>query len=155
MAISKCMSDVSRLHFYTLATLVDITATGQTRYSPDKEKERNQQRNWETVLQVCGIRAQPISIYGPRCIEYDLDKLQFGDMYKGLHKVWVACIGVEHEGIYEKDGNKVGHLETDFEQVPIINGLDETAKFMLPIFYPHGAIKNIYFIDEFINVNNI
>ena len=149
------MSDAVRLHFYTLATLVDITATGQTRYSPDKEKERNQQRNWETVLQVFGIRAQPIMIDGPRMINFDVERLKFGEMYTGKQNVWVACIGVEHEGIYEKDENPVGHLETDFEQVPIINGLDETARFMLPIFYPHGAIKNIYFTQSYVDVNNI
>lgn len=149
------MSDVSRLHFYTMASLVDITATGQTKYTPELEKKRNQHRNWETVMQVFGIRAQPISITGPKQIEIELDQLRFGDMYTGKHRVWIACIGVEHENIYEKDGDPVGALESDFEQVPVITGLDETARFMLPIFYPYGAIKNIYFTPGQIDLNNI
>jgi len=36
--------------------------------------------------------------------------------------------------------------------VPIIQGLNETAKFMLPIFYPHGAIKNIHFINQRVTI---
>ena len=40
------------LQFYTGYTLVDITATNVTRYRPDQEFQRNQQRNWETVLQL-------------------------------------------------------------------------------------------------------
>ncbi len=37
-------------------SLVDITATGVTR---GEGKQRNQQRNWETVLQTIGILTQP------------------------------------------------------------------------------------------------
>jgi len=37
----------------------------------------------------------------------------------------------------------------DFEQVPVVTGLTETARFMLPIFYPYGTIKNIYFTQVF------
>ena len=40
-------------------TLVDITETKMIRDLDGKELERNQQRNWETVLQCIGLRAQP------------------------------------------------------------------------------------------------
>ena len=43
-------------------TLIDITPTGVTRDLGDKELERNQQRNWETVLQCIGIRNTPVDI---------------------------------------------------------------------------------------------
>jgi hypothetical protein len=46
--------------------------------------------------------------------------------------------------VYDLPGNPLGGLLEDLEQVPIITGLTETARFMLPIFYPYGSIKNIY-----------
>jgi len=53
------------MYFYTGVTLVDITATGVIRHTNDNELLRNQQRNWETVLQCIGIKAQPQLIEGP------------------------------------------------------------------------------------------
>ena len=53
--------------------------------------------------------------------------------------------GVEHEDIFGTYDDPTAGLQRDFEQIPIISGLNKTARFMLPIFYPHGAIKNIYF----------
>jgi hypothetical protein len=48
----------------------------------------------------------------------------------------------------------VDQLEQDFEQTPIVLGLEETARFMLPIFHSYGTLKNIYFIQkESLNIN--
>lgn len=144
------------MKFFTCVTLVDITATGVTRFTAEQEKERNQQRNWETVLQCIGIRAQPQLIEGPICREFELDASRvFGEMYPGVHKVWAFTFGVESEDVFLVDGDSVGGLDKDFAQVPIITGLDETARFMLPIFYPYGAIKNIHFMDGRANLNTI
>lgn len=142
------------MKFYTGVTLVDITATGVTRHTADNELERDQQRNWETVLQVIGLKAQPQLIEGPICQEFDIDGSSgFGEMYHGMQRVWIFCFGVEHDDVFLHDGDPVGGLDKDFAQVPIICGLTETARFMLPIFYPYGAIKNIYFIDRRLNLN--
>jgi hypothetical protein len=136
------------MKFYTGVTLVDITATGVTRHRVEQELERDQQRNWETVLQCIGLRAQPQLIDGPFCDEYTVDDTSFfGEMYYGKQKVWLFSFGVEFDDVFLLDGDPVGQLDKDFAQVPIISGLDETARFILPIFYPYGAIKNIYFID--------
>jgi hypothetical protein len=51
---------------------------------------------------------------------------------------------VEREGVYDLANAPLAGLLQDIEQVPIITGLEETARFMLPIFYPYGTIKNIY-----------
>lgn len=125
----------------TLFTLVDITATGVTRSNFGEDTmERNQQRNWETVLQVLGLRTQPIVISGPSVSrDVDLAWLDFGDLYEGNHTVW-SMVFTSEQDVYQID-----QLEKDFEQIPIIAGLTETARFILPIFYPHGTIKNIYF----------
>ena len=144
------------MQFYTGYTLVDITATGVTRYRTNQEFERNQQRNWETVLQTLGLRTQPLAIHGPVVTESNLnDGWEFGESYQGRHKIWIWTFGVEHEDVYGSGDDPLNMLLKDFEQVPIVCGLDESARFMLPIFYPHGAIKNIYFKNLAIDLNNI
>jgi hypothetical protein len=144
------------MKFFTGVTLVDITATGVTRHRVEQELERDQQRNWETVLQVIGLRAQPQLIEGPVCREYAIDSSGgFGEMYHGVQKVWLFCFGVESEDVFLYNDDPVGGLDKDFAQVPVVCGLTETARFMLPIFYPYGAIKNIYFKTGRIYLNTI
>ena len=144
------------LQFYTGFTLVDITATGVTRYRPEQEHERDQQRNWETVLQTIGLKTQPMMINGPVVTESNLaDGWQFGEYYQGRHRIWIWTFAVETMDVFLSNNNPLGLLIEDFEQVPIIQGLNETARFIMPIFYPHGAIKNIYFKRQAIDLNNI
>jgi hypothetical protein len=129
-------------HFFQGFSLVDITATGIIRGNNIDEVKRNQQRNWETVIQCMGLRAQPQHIQEPVATEVALDHLEFGDFYSGVQTVWMWQWTVESSGVYGQD---LVALHQDFEQVPIVTGLDETARFMLPIFYPYGTIKNVYF----------
>ena len=131
------------MSIYTLYTLVDITPTGMTRGA--ECLERSQQRNWETVLQAIGLVAQPTSIIDCDKIVIDVKWTEFGEFFEGEHKIWSWRFSVEHSDVFERGDNPVARLEEVFEQVPIITGLEETARFMLPIFYPYGAIKNIYF----------
>lgn len=145
------MSTINGFQFFSGYSLVDITATGMTRSSDNDDLKRNQQRNWETVIQCMGLRVQPQMIQDPIVIETNLKSFKFGDFYEGHHKIWQWMWAIEREGSYDMSNKKMGGLLADFEQVPIIVGLEETARFMLPIFYPHGTIKNIYF--EQINPN--
>jgi hypothetical protein len=138
------MSDSTNLQFFTGFTLVDITATGITRGDDPDDVARNQQRNWETLLQCIGLRTQPHHIQGPFVNSAELDQLEFGDFYTGRHQIWTWGWAVERSGIYDLDEKPLAGLLQDLEQVPIITGLEETARFMLPIFYPYGTIKNIY-----------
>ena len=128
---------------YTLYTLVDITPTGVTR-GPDSLR-RDQQRNWETVIQAIGLVAQPTEITAVQTSEVPLEWAEFGEFYTGRHTVWTWKFTVEHSMVFARNNNTVARLEELFDQVPVITGLEETARFMLPIFYPYGAIKNIYF----------
>jgi hypothetical protein len=139
--------------FFSGYTLVDITETGITRDRNNQELERNQQRNWETVLQCIGLRAQPMHMV-TKYETTDLDYYEFGEMYKGQHRVWSFAFTVEHENVFKKNQDQLYYLDQSFDQVPVITGLNETARFILPIFYTAGAIKNIYFKIERISVNN-
>ena len=132
------------LQLYMGYTLVDITATGVTR--GQDSLERNQQRNWETVLQCIGLRTQPQHIQLPEAtLCENMNRFHFGDFYKDQpQKIWTWTWAVENKEVYDLPGKQLGGLLQDLEQVPIITYLSETARFMLPIFYPYGAIKNIY-----------
>ena len=138
----------SNLHFFQGYTLVDITATGIIRSDHEDSVERNQQRNWETVLQCIGLRTQPLHIQEPVTATSETTAIgEFGDFYTGAQKIWTWTWAVDREEIYDLGGKTMSGLLQDFEQVPIVTGLEETARFMLPIFYPYGTIKNIYFVQ--------
>lgn len=146
------MTDGS-LTYFTGLSLVDITRTGVTR-SNSNDLARDQQRNWETLVQCLGLRCQAQYIQGPVAVSTDLELMEFGDFYKGEQKVWVWTWAVENADVYAGQ-EPLEFLYKDFEQIPIITGLTETAKFMLPIFYPHGTIKNIYFKFGQFDLNSI
>jgi hypothetical protein len=128
-------------------TLVDLTETRVTKGSGEL---RDQQRNWETVLQLLGLKTQPLIVRSPVCFEHEnLEFFEFGEFYQGTHSVWAFQFRGERDDFYTID-----QLEEDFEQVPVVLGLDETARFMLPIFHSYGTLKNIYFIQkESLNIN--
>lgn len=133
-------------------TLVDITPTGVIRNDTGKDLERNQQRNWETVLQCISIRSQPIDISW-REDTVKLDSYEFGEMYQGEQRVWSFAFTVEHSGVFGDAQDPVKLLHEDFDEVPIVPYLTETARFLLPVFYTSGAIKNIYFKIPDLGVN--
>jgi hypothetical protein len=132
------------IYFFQGYSLIDITATGVIRSARADAVDRNQQRNWETILQCIGLRTQPQNIQEPVSTTANLEYLEFGDFYQGEQKIWTWSWTVESAGVYDTDKPLSG-LTQDFEQVPVVTGLTETAKFMLPIFYPYGTIKNVYF----------
>lgn len=132
---------------FQFSTLVDITATGVVRSTGDNDLERNQQRNFETVLQVLGLRTQPHIVRRPdsEIIPAETVGFLFGEMYtQEPQQVWTFYFSADYPGAYSDAMSPVGNLLKDFEEVPVITGLTETARFMLPIFYPQGAIKNIH-----------
>ena len=138
-------------YLYQGYTLIDITPTGVISYLPQNELKRNQQRNWETILQCISLRATPVQIRLPiESTVSDLEILKFGDFYRGKNqKFWTWVWGTETAEVYDLPNKPLGGLLQDFEQVPVVTGLTETAKFMLPIFYPYGSIKNIW-IEKYI-----
>ena len=158
---------------FVCQTLFDITATGITGHfkstriphhdragqpiadQSDWNRSRNQQRNWETVLQCLGLRTQPMNILGPKMMEMFIDEHTFGEMYYGHQRVWCWTFNIESEGIWKEGTDPLALLHKDFNEVPVIQGLDETARFILPIFYTNGAIKNVFFKLGRLDLNSI
>jgi hypothetical protein len=137
---------MSTIHERTVIgyTLVDITETKVIRDVVSLELERNQQRNWETVIQSIGLRAQPQNI-ALRTDEVPLENYEFGELYKGTHRVWSFAFTTDYPGVFDDGKDPIGLLESDFNEVPVVTYLSETARFLLPLFYTAGPIKNIYF----------
>lgn len=125
-------------------TLIDITPTGITFSHSENEFARNQQRNWETVQQIIGLRTQPTIISVESTVE-DVSKFNFGINYTGKHKIWNFTFSVEYDGIYQRGSDKFGLVKYDFKITPVILGLTETAVPQSPLFYPSGPWNNIYF----------
>ena len=128
--------DEQRTHTYRGYTLVDITNTGITKFSAENEKSRNQQRNWETVLQILNMCTQIFRVEQNVLDKQDLRTYQFGEAYTGKQRVWAFEFDVELVDVVPL---------SDFDQVPIIVGLEETVKPSISLFYTAGINKNIYF----------
>ena len=139
----------NNINIITCFTLIDITHTGVIRYSADNKKKRNQQANYETLLQVIGLRAQPMIFEKPYLLKNEsLSKYSFGSSYTGNHNVWIFKFSIEHADVYSDTVSEFGLLEDDLRQVPIIAGLDETITLPVPIFSTSYDFKNTYFTDS-------
>ncbi len=101
----------------------------------DWNYSRNQQRNWETILQVVSLKTQawgsPPPVAPP----------------KKQQKGWEFTFGKESEGIYDDGNDQVGLLKQEVHGVPMIVGLNETYKegFLMPYLLATGENQNIMF----------
>jgi len=136
-----------RIYRHRGYTLIDITKTDVTKFTPELERMRNKQRNWETVVQILGLRTQIMSINQLKTETKDLSQHQFGSDYQDKQRVWTFEFEVEFENLYLQDHDHYGTLKNDFAHTPVILGLDETAPPPMPLFYTDGSSKNIYFIS--------
>ena len=136
-----------RIYNYTLFSLVDVTKTNHLHNSISNELARDQHRNYQTMIQTLGLRTQPHISEKPEILEVEsIKKYNFGESYIGKHNVWQLDFSVEYpDAFMDKDSNQVGLLEEDFDQVPVVSMLKETARFILPCFFSYGPLRNIYF----------
>lgn len=130
---------------------IDITATGITNNfnkasvpMTDKagqkitdqiswNKSRNQQRNFETIIQGISLRSQPIFEELPEVDE------------EASEKTWVFKFRIEHKDAFRRDDEELGILLDDLNYVPCILKLTESAQIEEPIFITRGPKANIQF----------
>ena len=117
----------------TINTTVDMTPTGVRRKSddPDWLLKRNQQRNYDTLMQVLGLRCQPLDVEIQ--VMQELLELNF-------EKVWIIKFKVERDDVLGKEGEL---FLDDVEGVPIVPALTETTPSFPPQFITRGPLKNI------------
>ena len=124
---------------FVIHTLVDITETGSRR-GEDPKKHR-QQQNFLTVMQTIGLRVNPTYVKAPEVVKELPSKLGLGTSYKTKQSVWKYVFDMEYEGALD-----IETLVNDFDLIPIITQLDETAKFENAHFLTKDTAKcNILF----------
>ena len=96
----------------------------------DWERSRNQQRNWETIMQIISLRAQPT------IVAYPEQKSQ----------AWEFVFEVEVAGVYSSNGqvDDYGTLLRECDNIPMIIGLNEHSITESQLV-SHGAQQNIWF----------
>jgi hypothetical protein len=108
-----------------------VTKTGLVIDTPDQwNRSRNQQRNWESLLQIVSLRTQPMNIVTP-------SKQKDG---------WHFAFEVEAEGVLSSEfgSSDLAGLVGDCEGVPMITGLDESIA-VTATLHATGADQNIWF----------
>ena len=128
---------------YRLYTTVDITHTGQYRAEVGREKERWQEQNFQTLLQIIGIRANITFTDKPAPIQISGKVVGFntGDIIN----VWQFEFNTERDNLFEVNGDPIGFLIEDFDGVPYIAGLDESMEQNYNVFVTEGKSRNIVF----------
>ena len=138
---------------YACQTYFDITATGVTGHfkpaaGPFQDRagqditdqnswhrSRNQQRNWETLIQLISLRAQIFEL---------LEPLGYGG-------TWSFEFEVETPDVFGPAENPVSILTMDADGIPMINNLNNTRE-LAPVLKTTGTDQNIWFIP--ISINN-
>ena len=134
-------------------SFVDVTCTGVTR---GESLARNQQRNWETILQIFGLLTQPVVLQLPEEHFYNADDNFVGsELFKRMGKqhqfvvemlrpdtrFWIFAIGSERADVLACD-----KLLDLFDLVPIIPNLTETIKLNPSVFHTSDSeLINIQF----------
>lgn len=124
---------------YRISTLVDITNTNARRGEDPIAYRQNQ--NYLSVLQTIGMRTN-IEFISLEQENKSLTDMNFGSNFKGKQNVWTFTFKVEREGYLTVD-----NLVEDFDLVPFIPELEETAKFAKPVFHSKD-LKHINIIFE-------
>ena len=101
-----------------------------------------QQQNFLTVLQTIGLRVNPTYIKAPKVEKIVPNEVGLDNSYKTKQKVWNFTFDIEYE-----DALSVEMLTNDFNLVPVITNLDETAKFKNNVFISKNGKKNIVFYN--------
>ncbi|VVC05566.1 Uncharacterised protein [uncultured archaeon] len=114
-------------------SLVDITQTNVRNYNfyasylPKEKWEhlRNQQRNWDVIVQLLSLRAQPFDITVPQKLTNQRPaRWGFGWIYGACNTATLWKFSCRYETAID-----LNLIRGDFQHVPIICGLEESFQF--------------------------
>lgn len=93
-------------------------------------RARNQQRNFETIVQIISLRGQPNSITNPECVD----------------GAWQFTFEVDATGVYSTNGDlsNLDHLTNECAGIPMIVNLREHHD-LAPALITQGKQTNIWF----------
>ena len=126
-----------------VSTIFDCTVTNVKNYRrgnlSDEEWnfQRNQQRNYETLIQCLSLRCQPLNINGP----YVFSSEDNGDLY------WTLTFETDKTDIFRQGDDSLALVKQDCNHVPMIVGLTESNKelFFTPYLITVGKSTNTFF----------
>lgn len=131
-----------------VCSLLDITKTnihrnirpqGSLLSQKEWDFRRNQQRNWDTVVQLLGLRFQPVDITAPiKLINQRPAAYGFGWAYGPTNDVNIWKFTCRYESDID-----IWIIRNDFDNIPIITGLDES------IIYPYSCFTTL---GEYLNI---
>ena len=148
------------MYEFRVHTLVDITENGNLKKEfPFKTKAnevihdkhtlsiaRNQNSNFNTMIQLLQIRGNITWETPPMRINDSIINMRFGSVYEGKQNTWHFTFFTEQNEVYGDENNQVQQLIEDFNTVPIINFCKETATFPTSTFITHDfKTINTYF----------
>ena len=116
---------------YRSSEIPFVDRAGQTIHNqPAWNHSRNQQRNWETLLQIISLRTQPVDLTVP--------------VKKNAE--WEFEFDSESEGVFAMHGNldPLAGLKQDCEGVPMMLNLTEQPS-LAPTITTSGHNQNIWF----------
>ena len=135
-------------------TLFDITKTDvisrrhshENRVGAELTKQRSQQSNFETILQIISMRAQPEDITEPEKLMLSTKNSEWGNDYATKSKIpsWQFTFTVAQDYVFHNGLSDIGNLIKDSNGIPMIIGLDEWAKIKNTIDHT-DQYRNIYF----------
>jgi hypothetical protein len=99
-------------------------------------RARNQQRNWETVTQILGLRTQLFRLQDP--------------IVDTSRSAWMFEFETESDNIYGNDVDPTSILRADADGVPMLTGLDNKHELASTIV-TQGPAQNIWFVPVSIN----
>lgn len=133
---------------YACQTLFDITTTGTTGHCNSSHmpfydrsghlisstqswhRSRNQQRNWETLTQILGLRTQLFNLTNP--------------VSDQTGTRWMFEFETETDGIYGPESDPVAVLRADATGVPMLGQIGHSTD-TVSILITEGAKQNIWF----------
>ena len=122
-----------------LYTLIDITPTG-VMHADGNHKQFLQQSNYNTIIQTLSLTAN----INPVTVEQhhdNINPLGFGNKFRNKQKYWYGVFESEYQFAVTEE-----ILVKNFNMIPIITNLNETAKITPAVIEPLDSnLKNIIF----------
>jgi hypothetical protein len=135
------------IEYFTAYTLVDCTDSGVTDPNSSDTTGYNQSQNLNVLLQLTGLRAQPIVSSVLKRENQDLADYSFGSGLTGTHTIWIVKFATEYKGAWARAGDNTYHLVQDCDGVAVTTGLDDTATLVASTFNTTDAVNmNLYFV---------
>ena len=135
------------IEYFTAYTLVDCTDSGVTDPNNADTKGYNQSQNLNVLLQLTGLRAQPIVSSVLKREAQAMADYSFGSGLTGTQTIWIVKFATEYKGAWANGADNTYHLVQDCQGVAVTTGLDDTATLSANAFNTTDAVnKNLYFV---------